>query len=458
MKKRLKIPGRSYTRVFAPNLSAGMNRRTDSRVLEFSRAESAYNVRTESGALRDGYGVEETEIEGYYSRIFRYKVYNEESERDEHYYIGYDERDGTIAVSGAGDEWQKIAGVSFASPPLGTNYRLNGEDVYLLCGEEGMAVVNPSFTAVTVSTAPKVTSLAMHNERMFVTIGGRRNAVWFSDDLDPTNWNPELDEGGFIELEGGSGRLNKVVDFGGYVYVFRDYGISRLTAYGEQSEFSVSNLFVSSGRIYADTVAVCGDRILFYAEDGLYSFDGLNTSRIVRALDGLVNGTVSPVGAYSAGKYFLSFSEKGEARDSLTVIDPRTKEYSVTSGVRIDAFSPVTDERGEVLLVKTDRAEIGRVTAGARYYGESLPKVWRSGLGDLGAPERRKLITEAYVDTRYDCRIKVFTENGEKSFSLSGKSAVQRLRVNLTGTKAGIEIAADGEISVARPVLIYATL
>ena len=463
MKKTLQIPRRRYTRVFASDLSGGMDSFTDSRVLPFSRGEVAYNVCVESGALKNGYGAQATDVPARFHKVFCYKAYDETTARTRHILLAHDRESGKLyGGEGSPDDWQEIAGVTFAGAPMGTNYRLYGEDVFLLCGQEGMAVVYPDLRAVTVASAPDITGIAMHNERMFATIGGRRNAVWFSDDLDPTNWNPELDEGGFIELEGDRGRCNRVAAFGGYVYIFRDYGITRLTAFGNQSEFSVTNLFVSSGRIYADTMAVCGDRILFYADDGLYAFDGLSATRIARALDGIVRGDTLSCACYCNGKYWLATRQAdGEETHNvlLTALDPRTGKFSVHKGLCVRAFSPLVREAGETLWIcSPDQEVLGEVRRGADYYGAPLKRQWRTGLGDLGAPDRRKLISDVYIDTAYDCTLTVRTERSEKTFALRGKTEVQHKRVNLIGCKAQLEIAAQGDISVARPSLRYATL
>ncbi len=461
MRKAMRIPARRYARVTASDLSGGMNSFTDGRVLPFARGEAAFNVTVASGALKSGYGVAATTVPSARHKVFCYKVFDETDNKAKYYYIAHDAITGNVwGGGGAPDEWREIAGVHFACTPVGTNYRLYGEDVFLLCGEEGMAVIDARLHAVTVAAAPCITSLAMHNERMFVTIGGRKNAVWFSDDLDPTNWNPELDEGGFIELEGESGRLNRAVAFGGYVYVFRDYGISRLSAYGAQSDFSVTNLFVSSGKIFADTVAVCGDRILFLAADGLYSFDGLSTVRIARHLDGLIVPNDGATACYSGGVYWLAAArEKQGDNELLVAIDPRAKVTSVGKGVRVQTFSPLMREEGETLCVCSPAQELlGEVRLGADYYGEPLKKTWRSGFGDLGAPDRRKLITDVFLDTAHDCTVCVRTERSKRTFVFRGKREVQRKRVHLAGTKVQLEITAAGDMDIARPTLRYTVL
>ncbi len=449
MKRSIRPPSRRYKRAFAPNLSRGQNYSYDSRVLPFDMSEEAYNVSVESGALEAGYGAESTNISARYGMVYYYRTYDEQSETYSGHLIAYDSLSGKTGVL-RGGEWSEIQGAEFASPPVGTNYRLYGEDVYLLCGDEGMAVVHPDFRAVTVSSAPKITSVAMHNERMFVTVGGRRNAVWFSDDLNPTNWNPELDEGGFIELEGDGGKLNKAVAFGGYVYLFRDYGIARLTAYGDQSEFSVTNLFVSGGKIYGNTALVCGDRIMFLAAGGLYSFDGVSAVRVCEGLSGLFERFSEPVACYHCGKYFIASGEY------LVAIDARTKVFSVSKGMEILAFSPIAGEDGEQLLACVKGGEtLGKIVLGADVFGIKQKRLWRGGMTDLGSPESRKLITDAYINSKYDCVLSVRTERGQKSVRIKGGAGVRRKRINLLGTMAGIEITAEGELSAARPALRY---
>lgn len=462
MRKAFKAPKRRYARVFAPNLQSGMNSVTDSRVLPFSQSEAAYNVCVESGALENGYGVISTDALSRFHKVYYYKVYDEREQKMKGCYLAHNKDTGKIhGGAGGPNAWRELDGAQFAKAPLGVNYKLFGEDVFLLCGEEGMAVVDSSLRVITVPTAPSITSIAMHNERMFVTIGGRRNAVWFSDDLDPTNWNPELDEGGFIELEGEQGRLNKVVSFGGYVYVFREYGIARLTAYGEQREFSVANLFVSSGKIYGDTVAVCGDRIIFLAEDGLYSFDGLSSHRIARSLDGLIRADGGSTGCYSAGKYYLSARSREcaeDVNDILVALDPRTQFLSVNKGLNVISFSAVTEISGEKLWVHTPKMFMGLLEKGLNHFGKKPERLWRSGFGDLGYPDTRKLIAEIYLDTKYDCTVKITTEKGSKLLRFSGKNEAQRKRVNLIGTKVQMEIRAEGDISVARPALKFTNI
>ena len=103
--------------------------------------------------------------------------------------------------------------------------------------------------------------------------------VRFSANFDLTEWDESPEEGGFIELVDERGECNKVLSFNDYVYIIREHGISRLSAYGEQEEFSVTHLFLSTDKIYHNTAVLCGDRILMLCSDGVYSFNGYSASK-----------------------------------------------------------------------------------------------------------------------------------------------------------------------------------
>ena len=178
MRKAFKAPKRRYARVFAPNLQSGMNSVTDSRVLPFSQSEAAYNVCVESGALENGYGVISTDALSRFHKVYYYKVYDEREQKMKGCYLAHNKDTGKIhGGAGGPNAWRELDGAQFAKAPLGVNYKLFGEDVFLLCGEEGMAVVDSSLRVITVPTAPSITSISICNERMFVAIGGWRNAA-----------------------------------------------------------------------------------------------------------------------------------------------------------------------------------------------------------------------------------------------------------------------------------------
>ena len=141
--------------------------------------------------------------------------------------------------------------------------------------------------------------MCVHYERIYATVSGEANSLWFSDDFNPVNWNASLTEGGFINFDDDGGRVIKAVSFLDHVYVFRDYGIVRLTAYGSQENYTVSKVYVSASRILPDTIACCGDRIIFLTDEGLFSFNGYTMTMIAKEITNLFHRDRSAAkGAY----------------------------------------------------------------------------------------------------------------------------------------------------------------
>lgn len=67
------------------------------------------------------------------------------------------------------------------------------------------------------------------------------------------------DEAGFINFSDECGDVIKVVSFSNYLYVFREYGIFRLTAYGDQNDFClkrslpIRGVYIKTRLRYAET-------------------------------------------------------------------------------------------------------------------------------------------------------------------------------------------------------------
>jgi hypothetical protein len=365
--------------------------------------------------------------------------------------------DGSIRYKRNGVE-NSLGDIIFTGRPQAINYRLYGEDVILLVSpSDRMVVWNGVDMPYTVPNSPLITGMTLHYERAFCTVSGERNAVWFSSDLDPTNWDPELDKGGFIQMLDERGKLNTVISFLNYVYVFRDYGISRIVAYADQNEFSASNLFVSSGKIYASSAALCGDSIVFLASDGLYRFDGLSTQKILPGLAPLSLSSPGACGAYYNGKYYLAFRadldgapDGGETNNCVLAADLKTGGYSILAGVFITSLCA----SGGGLYATTRNGEIAKVLKCGSVFGVPTDKVWNSGFSDYGT-EKIKTVKEIYIESDGVFSLAVETERGKKEFTVAPELGITKIRVNLSGRKINVTLScATAAARLARPVIV----
>ena len=81
--------------------------------------------------------------------------------------------------------------------------------------------------------------------------------------------------------------------------------------------------------------------------------------------------------------------------------------------------------------------------------------MWISPLTDLGYADKRKLIKELYFRTKYDCYVRVLTENCEKRIKVYGKNGVSRVPINVIGTVIAINFETTIEnAEISNPQII----
>ena len=448
---RVRYGSFSKNRLKISSFLSGVNYALDESVLSPSVAKECYNFLFSKGVLTDGYGVEKVDaFSGIkVKRLWLYNRYDLDLDAPDNRLIAHATDGRLYEMTESG--WEKLSDVIYTDVRF-INYRLYGKDVAFFCSaKEGMFVYDGQSVPYRVENAPSIISLALHYERLFVTTAGEKNCVWFSDDLDPTNWDASLSGGGFIQLIDERGALNRVVSYLGYVYVFRDYGISRISAYGAQTDFAVSNLFVSSGKIFPGSVCLCGDRIIFLAEDGLYAFDGASTHKILPMLDGLFASGESCCCTYASGKYYLAFkrADDGEfvgeesstsLNNALLVYTVASGEYALSRGMDITSLCKIDEQ----VFAVTAQGETGIVTANGKNMGATLKKKWSIPKTDLGDVSNKR-VREITLFSQSDCQIILKNDKTTKTVFVKGKAEVQKKRVNFSGKRIGLDIVCESE-------------
>ena len=218
-------------------------------------------------------------------------------------------------------------------------------------------------------------------------------------------------------MSGFRGEALKVMSFADYLLVFRSYGITRISAYGDQTQFAVSDLFVSSGKILRDSVTYCGDRILFMASDGFYSFNGVSATKSLGGLDDVVDYDYQSVkGEYFNGKaYFTVKASNGTAPyNCLLVYDLSSGEYHLAYGMDVKDLCLVSgkDLYALTLLCGTKKT-IFSVSTSDSFLSQPLKKMWRSKFCDFGLGKEKKLLSKISLYT--DTDVTVTIDNGEQS-------------------------------------------
>ena len=459
--------------------ASGANTQIDDGILPYKLAKKCYNYQISSGALQDGIGFEPLSLPKSYNditdeRVIRmeqnqeikqmwlYKFYDQQNQRQDYKLLFYT-TDGVInwvSLYSNSTYTNYIASLIYsAGVPNAINYRLDGDDYMIFSSAtDGMWKYNANYMAQRIENGPSLASMCVHYERLFAVLeNGERNRLSFSQDLDPTNFNVSLTEGGFIDMQDERGKLNKVVSFNDYVYVFRDFGVSRISAYGDQATFSVSQLFVSSSKIYSNSVCVCGDRIMLLCRDGLHYFDGYKTTKLSLGIENLLDGVVNEncSSTFYNGKYYLALrlnwndDEKvgcenyaqGYTNNAVLVYDIKTGDITLTRGVDICSILAIDDGNfGKVIACFNGEYKnvIGQMTNDGKFFGQPLKKCWTTPKSNLGYPTLVKRVKEVFVKTKSPCKVKISTEKLSKTYQIKGSEKTQRIKTNVYGEQVEV--------------------
>lgn len=475
-----------------------MNTEVDDAILPHRYAKLSYNFKVANGALSTGIGFEDLTLpttatstdnqrkiildpNSGIKAIWHYKYFDQNTNKPRHLFMYYTVEGyiyWTFVVHESDKYAYKIASTSIYpnGVPSAINYRLNGEDWMIFSSPaDGMWKYKVDYGAEKIEDGPCIASMCLHYERLFAVLEGERNRLAFSANLDPTNWNQELDDGGFIEMQDERGKLNKVVSFNDYIYVFRDFGIARLSAYGDQTQFSVSQLFVSGALIYGNSVCVCGQKIILLTRDGLHSFDGYTMTKLQLGIDKLFknvkNDNCSTL--FYNGKYYLacrlnfddgekigceSYSE-GYVNNALVVIDAKTNDIEIYRGIDI-ASMLMLDDGNICKLVACFNGEhkqrIGQLTNDGLIFGKALKKVWCSPKSDMGYPSKLKRIKQVLVKSKYPCKIKICSEKQQKTYDVKPSEKTEIIKTNVIGEQISVSFISDcanAEITASQAIV-----
>ena len=460
-----------------------INHKLDAKTVPFGRCDNLYNFNTYTGALTDGIGISDIELvyENYYDMKYKTVQLPSAKEITGCYFLKYWHEpmnqylyllmiychDGKILynmVNSINSEWTEIDNLQFSSKPMALYSKVNGVDSLIFYTEnDGMFVWNMQLSKpIKVDNPPKITSMCIHDNRLFATIKGDARSVIFSEELNPTNFNVSTEEGGYINMSDDFGKCNKVVSFDGYLYVFRDYNIARITEGRDRNEFVVTQLYVGNGKIYPNTVSVCGDKIMFLAADGVYKFDGTTAKKINFDFDDMIVGidNHNAIGQYFDGNYYLAcvIDFEDEVRfgcESLTAyhnnalikINMSTDYIEVHRGCDISGLTLVNDGLNNCIIVTytfdSMISTIGILKESGSLKSKMLKKFWKSEMHDFDLPNKLKFIKDITLITHSDITLNIYLDDKIKKYNVKGKSSAQSIKINERFTRLGFGFESD---------------
>ena len=315
-------------------------------------------------------------------------------------------------------------------------YVYQGEDGLLISTSTGLYFLR-EFVMTRLSFSEIFTTMCVHGDRVFAVLKLDEYKLYFSDDFDPTNWQISLTEGGYFSFDTEMGRIIKTLDYGGYVYLFFEHGIMRLTAYSLQTEFRLQKLYVSPGTIYKNTIVPCGDKIVFASSDGVFLFDGLGIKKTMEEIEDLFDKDQSDAFAvHHGGKYYLACRLNMDsliegANNSLVVYDvwkhtlDVAHDLTVLSMVSLD----IDEIRGVLTNVDYPSDYLGIIAKSGAIDATPTIKVWRSPVASPGEAGNKKLLRQVCVSCSGEGVLKLTLDGSAFEYPLSdGLNKVRVMR------------------------------
>lgn len=323
--------------------------------------------------------------------------------------------------------------LTFNSAPVTLSFKQKGEDAIILTSKDKMVIWKTGYSPYTIQNVPIITSMCMNDGVLFCTIREPAFKIWYATNLDAENVGNIDSNSGYVSLEDDLGNARKIVCFNQDVYVFRDYGITKINYV--KNKVSVSQVYQSNTKIFTETVSVCENAIMFMTVEGLYQFNGVKVARSSVDIGEMLpiandNACASTLG----DKYYLALRlnfndgkqllcETGEyVNNALIVVDLTDYSYQILRGVDIGALLPVRTQVFEKMLAtfnSVHTSKVGEICPVSKCFDDALPKYWASN--ELFDMPITRLFTKLKVVA--DKNVKFNLKYGNKSTSFTTYTA-----------------------------------
>ena len=465
------------------DFSKGVDITCGENITNMASAVQSYNFNFNSGVLTEGLGFkeftspksnlsDEEQVEISYDdftanikslALFRHYSRTYKEYRDKILLYADDGYVWYVRVNNAYPTTTKISRLDFTFSPKVFNSKIDGIDVATISnGVDNVGTWNGDGVPSRWENCPKLISVCDYKGKLYYLTSGDQKYIKYTKNYNITEWTETLDtENGdsVVEINDGQGKLNKLVCFQGHMYVFRDYSILKVTAYEDMKMPSISTVYMSGNKIYADTVQVCGNHMIMLTRDGLIKFDGNTATKIDLKFSSYFANidNKNAKASFHAGKYYLAcklsyqdslpnFDDDTCVNNTLICYDVALQKYTLTRGVDIaDLLSMQSESLNKLIMCFNSQKTsiIGEINQSGKFFDTNMKKYWISPLSDLGYSNKRKVVKDVSLLSKYPCKLTIFTEKESKTFNICGDKLIFKFPVRLSGKQVGFKIETD---------------
>ena len=328
-----------------------------------------------------------------------------------------------------------------------------GQEKFLFSSEQEVVMLGKEGEQV-LTNLPKFLDACFHFKKLFAITRGVRNALIVSDESDVRKWtNDNITKLTFSDERG---RLLKILNFNDNLYIFREFGITKIDAYSVNSSFGIDHLYLSTSYIFPNTIKVCGGKIYFLTTSGLYCFNGSSVekeeSTIIDKIDKSLTSQIAAEGFLE--KYYIACNLKFDdekigceneayTNNCVLIFDTVTKDFQIIRGVDVKKFAPLNSVNFTKMCAifrNSNKARIGEFIDGGVVFGVPFKKEWSSPFADAGYDSKMKHIRSFQIKSKSDCVVKIETDLESKEYSINGSEKTQRIKADVRGYKYRLTI------------------
>lgn len=475
-------------RVFINSFLDSQNSDNSPYSLSKGEPRECYNLLSKSGTLRTSLGIKHLSLPASrtsstlfernglpdgvtFRKLWRYKYYANSSSRYEYFLVGFGS-DGYLYYNNLffpDLNYHQIETASFTALDIDAlMFRANGQDVIgFVSSDDDTLIWYAENDPYTVDSIPRVTSISLHNNRLYA-IDGSEMFVKYSSMTNLLDWTSSMTGGGEIYPNDYKEQLKKIVSFKDNLYVFGEHGITKIQSYVAGTTYTTSNIFATTEKIYKNSICICGSRIYFLTTGGLYFFNGFDTFKVDLGIDDMLCSVKqdSVCSAYYGGKLYLAChlpysdqtqAEEAMANNCLVELNPENSKIRIVRGFDTKSMLAVSDYNvDKLILVLNGSGYLWELTTDGKLSGSSLTKVWRSGKMVVDNFDKDKILKKVYLTGSGEMEVTLTSDKTSKKVSLDTTLSTTRRVVNIVGREFEVLIkSSDEDFSVEKMELLF---
>ena len=336
--------------------------------------------------------------------------------------------------------------------------------ILMSSNKEGVYTYNGESKFVLRSSMPTIIDLCYHKDKVFIIEALKKQFVRYSTNTKIEEMTKTLTENeGIISFDDDMGEVEKLISQYGYLFLIREYGVTKVTTYENSKEFNISNIYASGTKVYCKTVCCCGDSIVMLTRNGLYEFNANKCEKINTKLNDFLSKITNDkaIACFRNGVYYISCridfndgkkigceNEDDYINNVFICYNVIDKTYSINRGIDVSQLLTVQSESfDKVVAMFGSRYKriLGQLSNSGSFFDETNERYWCSPLSDLGYSDKMKYVRYLSLLSSYDCSVTVFTEKTSKTFNVKGSKLLTKIPVNVKGKQIGIKITTNSK-------------